>query len=220
MRLSRVLRLAGADDKVPALHHPASGAGRAFTGLATRNPHPSRGDPRQTPSVETMKFRATTMAIALAVAGCQAGVEKANEPPSPERLEYINEFKKIDKANRGRITLEEATAYYSARFTELDRNHDGFLDEHELEPLIPIMNARSARELLLKLDRNSDNKLSRKEFLILANWLFQLASSPNELALSDVETNLPATVPTTIKKEATDQAPTPRAPCPIKVPNC
>ena len=167
-----------------------------------------------------MKFRATTMAIALAVAGCQAGVEKANEPPSPERLEYINEFKKIDKANRGRITLEEATAYYSARFTELDRNHDGFLDERELEPLIPIMNARSARELLLKLDRNSDNKLSRKEFLILANWLFQLASSPNELALGDVETNLPVTVPTTTKKEATDQAPTPRAPCPIKVPNC
>ena len=221
MRLSRVLRLAGADDKVPALRHPRSRAGSAFAGLATRNPHPPRGDARQTPSVETMKFRATTMAIALAVASCQAGVgEKASGPPSPERLEYINEFKKIDKANRGQITLEEATAYYSARFAELDRNHDGFLDEHELEPMIPIMNARSARELLLKLDRNSDNRLSRTEFLILANWLFQLASSPNELALGDVETNLPATIPTTTKKEATDQSPTPRAPCPIKVPNC
>jgi Ca2+-binding EF-hand superfamily protein len=168
-----------------------------------------------------MMFRATTMALALAVAGCQAGVsEKASEPPSPERLQYINEFKKIDKANRGTITLEEATAYYSARFTELDRNHDGFLDEHELEPLIPIMNTRSARELLLKLDRNSDNRLSRKEFLILANWLFQLASSPNELALGDVETNLPATVPATTKKEPTDQQSVTRAPCPIKVPNC
>jgi len=167
-----------------------------------------------------MKFRATMMAVALAVAGCQAGVnEQASRPPSPERLEYINEFKKIDKANRGRITLEEATAYYSARFTELDRNHDGFLDERELEPLIPIMNARSAKELLLKLDRNSDNKLSRTEFLILTNWLFQLASSPNELALGDVETNFPASVPTTTKKDA-DQSPSPRSPCPIKVPTC
>jgi Ca2+-binding EF-hand superfamily protein len=82
-------------------------------------------------------------------------------------------------------TPNEATAYYSNRFTELDSNGDGFLDAKELEPLIPVMNAQSAKELLFKLDRNSDNKLSRPEFLVIVNWLFQLASSPYELADGD-----------------------------------
>jgi hypothetical protein len=44
---------------------------------------------------------------------------------------------------------------------------------------------------VFKLDRNSDNKLSRPEFLVIVNWLFQLASSPHELALGDVERACP-----------------------------
>jgi hypothetical protein len=40
---------------------------------------------------------------------------------------------------------------------------------------------------LQRLDRNSDGRLSQSEFQIIVNWLFQLASSPNELALGDVE---------------------------------
>ena len=177
--------------------------------------------PRWIPSVERMKFSAAmTMVLCLAVAGCQAGApQMAAESPSPERFEYIREFKKIDRAGKGRITLEEANAYYSARFTELDKNHDGFLDAKELEPLIPIMNSVSAKELLLRLDRNSDNKLSRAEFLVLANWLFQLASSPNELALGDLERNMPATVPPSAPKESTND-PATRTPCPMKVPTC
>ena len=162
---------------------------------------------------------ATALALCLTALGCQTGlVEKAAEP-SPERLEYIREFKKIDSAGKGHITIDQATAYYSARFTELDRNHDGFLDERELEAIVPIMNARSGRELLLKLDRNSDNRLSRSEFLVLANWLFQLASNPNELALGDVERNMPATIPPPTPKDAKDE-PTMRTPCPPKVPTC
>jgi hypothetical protein len=159
-------------------------------------------------------------AFCLALSGCQTDVGKAPDTFSEARLEYLREFKKIDTANKGRITMEEATAYYNARFTELDKNRDGYLDARELEPLIPIMNSKSAGELVQKLDRNSDNRLSRAEFLVLANWLFQLASSPNELALGDVERNLPATVPQTPKKDAADDTPTRRVPCPIKVPNC
>jgi hypothetical protein len=159
------------------------------------------------------------LALCLVLAGCQGGVDKGPDTFSEARLEYIREFKKIDTANKGRITMDEAVAYYSARFTELDRNRDGYLDARELEPLIPIMNSRSASELLLKLDRNSDNRLSRTEFLVLANWLFQLASSPSELALGDVERNMPATVPPPKQKENTGD-PMRRTPCPIKVPNC
>jgi hypothetical protein len=150
---------------------------------------------------------ATTIALCLEVAACQSGQGgKAAELVSPARLEYVAEFKKIDSNGKGRITMEEAIAYYSARFAELDKNHDGFLDAQEVEPLIPVMNARSGKELLFKLDRNSDNKLSQSEFLVIVNWLFQLASNPNELALGDVEKNMPASVPASTKK-GTDATP-------------
>ena len=179
-----------------------------------------RVNPTAPNSVIACLRTAATLAICIMLAGCQAGADgQTAEPLSPTRLEYVREFKKIDTANKGRITMDEAIAYYSARFAELDKNHDGYLDAKELEPLLPIMNAQTTRELLLKLDRNSDNRLSRTEFLVLANWLFQLASSPSELALGDVERNMPATVPASTKKDSNDEA-TRRVPCPIKVPNC
>jgi len=49
----------------------------------------------------------------------------------------VNEFKKIDKTGKGRITIEEATVYYNERFKELDRNGDGFLDVGSLNPHAP-----------------------------------------------------------------------------------
>jgi Ca2+-binding EF-hand superfamily protein len=132
---------------------------------------------------------------------------KAAQTFSPQRLEYVNEFKKIDKTGKGRITVEEATAHYNERFRELDRNGDGFLDLGELEPLMPLMNAQSTRELLRKLDRNGDGKVSPAEFLIIVNWLFQLASSQRELALGDVEHNAPVLVPAPVQKDPADTAP-------------
>ena len=99
----------------------------------------------------------------------------------------IAEFKKIDASSSGRITMEQALEYYRRKFAELDRNGDGFLDANELEAALPLMNAKSGKELLISLDRNSDGKLSVSEFTVIANWLFQLAKSPTQLTLSDVE---------------------------------
>ena len=83
---------------------------------------------------------AATMILCLAAAGCQSSINpSAAERISPVRLEYIEEFKRIDRAGKGRITLEEATAYYSVRFSELDKNRDGFLDVAELESILPAM---------------------------------------------------------------------------------
>jgi Ca2+-binding EF-hand superfamily protein len=130
---------------------------------------------------------AGVIALSVEVAACQYGLGGSPAQVSSARLEYLSEFKKIDTAGKGRITMEQATAYYGALFTDLDKNGDGFLDAEELEPLIPVMNARSGKELLFKLDRNSDNKISRSEFLVLSNWLFQLARNPNEMKLADVE---------------------------------
>ena len=83
--------------------------------------------------------------------------------------------------------MDEALEYYRSRFRQLDRNGDRFLEASELEAAMPMMDATSAKELVQKLDRNSDGKLSEEEFMVIANWLFQLAKSPKQLTLSDVE---------------------------------
>ena len=83
--------------------------------------------------------------------------------------------------------MDQAVDYYRNRFRELDQNGDKFLEASELDAAIPIMDATSGKELVLKLDRNSDGKLSEDEFGVIANWLFQLAKSPAQLRFSDVE---------------------------------
>jgi Ca2+-binding EF-hand superfamily protein len=103
--------------------------------------------------------------------------------PAPGRVPFITEFKKIDAAGNGRITMDQAIEYYRRRFAELDKNGDGYLDMSELA----LLTATSSKELMLKLDRNSDGRLSEAEFLVIPNWLFQLAKSQTQLALADVE---------------------------------
>lgn len=132
------------------------------------------------------KAKAIAVAQCLLMASCQAGLIGSAQP-APGRVPYIAEFKKIDASSSGRITMEQALEYYRRKFAELDRNGDGFLDANELEAALPLMNAKSGKELLISLDRNSDGKLSVSEFTVIANWLFQLAKSATQLTLSDVE---------------------------------
>jgi Ca2+-binding EF-hand superfamily protein len=131
---------------------------------------------------------AATLTLCLCATACQSGLGGSTAAqPSPAKLEYATQFKKIDAAGKGRITMDQAVAYYATLFTELDKNGDGFLGAGELEPLVPIMNARSGKDLLVALDRNSDNRISPSEFVVIANWLFQLARSQNEMTLADVQ---------------------------------
>jgi EF-hand domain pair len=132
---------------------------------------------------------ATAMVIVQCLAGsaCQSSLGAGPKTTAPARVPFVAEFKKIDTAGKGRISVEQATAYYAGLFSQLDKNGDGFLDAKELDAMVPAMDAKSGKELVEKLDRNSDGKLSQPEFLIIVNWLFQLASSPNELALGDVD---------------------------------
>ncbi len=127
------------------------------------------------------------IAVCLVLVSCQAGLGGPSPEPSAGRQPFIAEFKRVDAAGKGRITMDQAVEYYRNRFRELDRNGDRFLDVTELEAAMPMMDAVSAKELVQKLDRNSDGKLSEEEFIVIANWLFQLAKSPTQLTLSDVE---------------------------------
>ncbi|HEY7084708.1 MAG TPA: EF-hand domain-containing protein [Hyphomicrobiaceae bacterium] len=122
----------------------------------------------------------------LLMASCQAGLSISAEP-APGRVPFVTEFKRIDASSSGRITMEQALQYYRNRFVELDRNGDGFLDASELDAALPLMYAKSGKDLLLSLDRNSDGKLSLAEFTVIANWLFQLAKTPTQLTMADVE---------------------------------
>ena len=127
---------------------------------------------------------ATAAAIAqgLVLGGCQAGLGGATAQPSSLKLSFIAEFKKIDSAGKSRITMDQAVSYYSGLFSQLDKKWDGFLDAQELEAKLPALDAKSGKELVLEFDRNSDGKLSRSEFLVMTNWLFQLARSQTHLS--------------------------------------
>ena len=135
---------------------------------------------------------AAAVAQCLAIVACQSGQRtKIDEPPSADRLEFVSQFKKIDVTGKGLITMDQAAAHYSIVFTGLDKNGDGFLDVDELQQLLPIMGAKTAAELMAKLDRNGDSKLTRKEFLVITSWLFQLASGRTEMTLQEAEKGVP-----------------------------
>lgn len=137
----------------------------------------------------TTRSRLAFVLIVVALAGCQTAAPQveAPAPPSPERQEFITQFKNIDTANKGMITLEQAKAHYAEVFRRLDTNRDGFLTVAEIQPLMPVMAARSASELVARLDRNGDNKLTLAEFLVINSWLFRLSRDPNSLSLDEVE---------------------------------
>jgi Ca2+-binding EF-hand superfamily protein len=123
----------------------------------------------------------------LFLVSCQAGLGGSPAQPATGRLPYSDEFKRIDSANNGRITMEQAVAYYHKRFMELDKNRDGFLDMSELDASLPLMDATSGKELVTRLDRNSDGRISEAEFMVIVNWLFQLSSNPTEMKLKDAQ---------------------------------
>lgn len=132
--------------------------------------------------------RIAGLAFVCLLAACQATPGPvAPSAPSPERLEFITQFTNIDTANKGMITLEQAKAHYAEVFRKLDTNRDGFLSVSEVQPLMPVMAARSSEELVARLDRNGDNKLTLAEFQVINSWLFRLSRDPNSLSREEVE---------------------------------
>jgi len=141
-------------------------------------------------SFPTARVRILLIAAWLAVplAGCGGqGLDAAARPPDPQVTAYVAEFHRIDTAGKGVITFDQATAYYTAKFHELDRAKKGFLLAPDIAPMLPLMGATTAEDLLSRLDNNADGKVTLQEFLIIPNALFQKArSNPNALTLDEV----------------------------------
>jgi len=148
----------------------------------------ARGDKGM--GIRRSRTLAVVVGFALAQIACQSdflGGSTSSTSSSSDTQEYTTQFRKVDAAGKGSITLDQANSYYAQLFTQLDTNRDGFLDANELQPLVPLMRARTGGELLQMLDRNGDGKLSQKEFLVITNWLFQRAKSANVMTLADAQ---------------------------------
>lgn len=124
-------------------------------------------------------FRGQRVAVMLVAAslmqGCSSAFTTGSAPESPVTEEYVRQFKAVDTAGKGVITLDQALAHYAQKFAELDRNKDGFLDDVEIAPMLPLMQATTGKDLVRALDNTGDGKVSPREFDIVANWLFARA---------------------------------------------
>jgi hypothetical protein len=116
----------------------------------------------------------TTIAtlLALALAACDGRPLLYSLVPSDQDLQSIALFQQIDAAGKGQLSRAETDAYFKRRFSELDRNHDGFLEEGEAAGALPLFGWKTGADVVFHLDINGDGKLSPDEFGRLALRLF------------------------------------------------
>jgi len=109
--------------------------------------------------------------------------------PSEMDVSTLAVFQKIDEANKGQLTRAEIDAYFKRRFAELDRDHDGFVEEAEVVGLTPVLGLKTPSEFIFRLDFSGDGKLSEAEFLRLTNYLMTRDHNKDGiLTLTEVKT--------------------------------
>ena len=113
-----------------------------------------------------------TLAALLALAACDGRPLLYNLAPSDQDLQCLALFQTIDTKHAGQLTRQETDAYFQRRFTELDANHDGFLDDTEAAGALPLFGWKTGAEAVFHLDINGDGKLSLDEFSRLSLRLF------------------------------------------------
>ncbi|CAF2629489.1 unnamed protein product [Rotaria sp. Silwood2] len=101
-------------------------------------------------------------------------------------VEFINIAYKLD-SNDIYEHKDGEQIFFGLLFDMFDQNHNGYLEKHELKPLIESIydlsglpeNERhgiyssqaQVKYLLKKLDKNGDKRLSKQEFIDQVNWL-------------------------------------------------
>ncbi len=119
-----------------------------------------------------VKFTLVIGALGLTIAACDGRPLLYNLAPSAQDLECLALFQRIDTGGKGQLSRAETDAYFKRRFAELDRNHDGFLDDEEANGALPLLGWKTGADVVFHLDINGDGKLSPDEFGRLALRLF------------------------------------------------
>ena len=135
-----------------------------------------------------MRVLAYMMALTL-LAACNGRPLLYQLAPSDTDLEALAAFQMIDSGNTGQLTRKQVDDYFRRRFTELDRNRDGFLDAAEAQAALPLLGMTSGSSMIFRLDLNGDGRLSADEFVQLSNYLFlRDADRDGVLTLTEVKT--------------------------------
>ena len=136
-----------------------------------------------------MRAHLATLATALLLAACDGRPLLYQIVPSEADIGCLKAFHMIDTANKGQITRAETDAYFARRFAELDRNHNGILDETEAAGMVPIFGFKTGPDLIFHLDLNGDGKLTADEFAKLSVYLFTRDENRDGiLTLAEVKT--------------------------------
>jgi Ca2+-binding EF-hand superfamily protein len=90
-----------------------------------------------------------------------------------------------DRNKDGLIARDEFLAARAERFSKMDRNADGFLDEADRRQ--PDRQARRGAMLRERFDANSDGKFSKDEFVNGAAFLFDRADTDGNALLDAKE---------------------------------
>lgn len=102
----------------------------------------------------------TLIAATVATLLAGAGILQAQEPAKPGRDARSGGMHAADTNKDGRISRDEHATHASERFTRMDANKDGFIDQADHQQR---MQQRRA-EGFARLDGNSDGRVTRAEF--------------------------------------------------------
>ena len=130
------------------------------------------------------------LAVSLLAAACNGRPLLYQIAPSDSDLEALAAFQMIDTAKTGQLTRKQVDDYFRRRFTELDRNKDGYLDAIEAQAALPLLGMTSGASMIFRLDMNGDGKVSVDEFVALSNTLF-LRDADRDGVLTLVEVKTP-----------------------------
>jgi Ca2+-binding EF-hand superfamily protein len=134
-----------------------------------------------------MRFIVVITLIAFTMSGCIGMAVRAVAQPRKPDLSKL--LAKADANGDGIITKAEFTAARAKMFERLDRNHDGYVtkDDTPRFSLRQSSNGERMQEMMLMMDKDSDGRISRDEFVNSPSLLFERADTNHDGQLDSAE---------------------------------
>jgi hypothetical protein len=118
---------------------------------------------------------ATFLALALAVVGSVTFARAAADRSHHDRSLVLSKLNTNGPA--GSLSMSEIETAAVAKFTQLDTDHDGTLDAHELTGI-------ATPASIAKFDTNKDGTLDKAEYLKLVKKTFRSADNDHDGTLT------------------------------------